>query len=315
MPRSVRLGITLGDINGIGPEIVLKALRKRWPAHVEFVIYGAMQALVAEGRKKSLCAVDECGEGRLKPAPGQIRVDASRAAMTWIRCAVEDALLGRIDGVVTAPICKEGLMKAGFTWPGHTEYIASLADVKQFGMLLTGGPLAVLLATRHLPLRLVPGTLTSADIVEHICMLESGLRWLGRRKPQIGVCGLNPHAGDGGVLGREDEAVIRPAVRKAAARNIMVEGPLAADTAFYHAYHGRYHGLVAMYHDQGLPPLKMIAFDSGVNITLGLPFVRTSPDHGTAFDLAGSGKAQAGSMISAIETAIKLAGKRNPWRT
>jgi 4-hydroxythreonine-4-phosphate dehydrogenase len=180
-------------------------------------------------------------------------------------------------------------------------------------MMLFGGPLRVTLATRHVPLTHVSKKLTTAGILETIVMTGEALPWLGCRKQRIAVCGLNPHAGDGGKIGREEITVIAPAIRKAKKKGFDVTGPVPADTVFHQALKGKYDAVVAMYHDQGLGPLKMLAFDSGVNVTLGLPIVRTSPDHGTAFNIAGKGAANPESMIEAIKWAVQLARRKNPW--
>lgn len=215
--------------------------------------------------------------------------------------------------MVTAPICKEGLQQVGCPYPGHTEMIAALTGTQRFGMMLAGKNLRVMLATRHLPLRAVPDALSLPLVLDAIRLTAETLRWLGLPRKAIAVCGLNPHAGDGGVLGSEEAGIIQPAIETAKAEGIDVAGPLPADAVFFEALKGRYDAVVAMYHDQGLGPLKTIAFDCGINLTVGLPIVRTSPDHGTAFAIAGTGTASPDSMIAAIEMAITLAGKTNPW--
>jgi 4-hydroxythreonine-4-phosphate dehydrogenase len=220
---------------------------------------------------------------------------------------------GGLDAMVTAPICKEGFHKAGIDVPGHTEMLADLTGTKRFAMMLFGGPLRVVLVTRHLPIKDVSKHLTRRRVLEAISIAGEALPWMGWKKPSIGVCGLNPHAGDGGEIGREEIAVIAPAIRDARALGFNAIGPVPADAIFHKAFKGEFGAVVAMYHDQGLGPMKMIAFDSGVNITLGLPIVRTSPDHGTAFDIAGKGIANPASMIQALLWARKLARRKNPW--
>jgi 4-hydroxythreonine-4-phosphate dehydrogenase len=216
--------------------------------------------------------------------------------------------------MVTAPICKEGLKKAGFSMPGHTEYLAECCGTSRFAMMLIGGPLRVLLVTRHLPLRRVADAVTRENVRGAIAIAAEALPWLGCSKGRIGVCGLNPHAGDGGAIGDEEQRIIRPAVMAMRRRGIPAEGPVPPDVMFYQALHGQYDVVVAMYHDQGLGPLKMLAFESGVNVTLGLPMVRTSPDHGTAFDIAGTCRADATSMSAALKLAGKLSARTNPWK-
>jgi 4-hydroxythreonine-4-phosphate dehydrogenase len=234
--------------------------------------------------------------------------------VAWIRAATDAALNGALDGVVTAPISKAGLARAGIAFPGHTEMLAAWTGARRYAMMLMGGGLRVVLATRHIPLAAVPKRLNAAAIVEAASMAAGALEWLGVKNRTIGVCALNPHAGDGGLLGFEEERVIKPALRQLRRRGIRVEGPVPADVIFYQALRGRYGAVVAMYHDQGLGPLKMLAFENGINLTLGLPIIRTSPDHGTAFDIAGQGIANPDSMIAAIEAAAELARRPNPWR-
>ncbi|MEN7972610.1 MAG: 4-hydroxythreonine-4-phosphate dehydrogenase PdxA [Verrucomicrobiota bacterium] len=320
-----RIGITIGDINGVGPEVALKAVaRGRWPADVRFVFIGSEQVvreqakamkipvsrriefLPAQGRQECLPPV--------KWHPGKIRVDASRMAEQAIRTAVEGCLSSELDAMVTAPICKEGFHKAGVKVPGHTEYLAELTKTKNFGMMLMGGGLRVMLVTRHIPISEVSATLTKKNIREHIELTGEALNLFGIKNGKIGICGLNPHAGDGGVLGREEIGLINPAIRAARKKGFNVSDAVPADTIFYEALRGDYDAVVAMYHDQGLGPLKMIGFDEGINVTLGLPIIRTSPDHGTAFGIAGQNKASAKSMKNAIALAIEMAGKKNPWK-
>jgi 4-hydroxythreonine-4-phosphate dehydrogenase len=182
-------------------------------------------------------------------------------------------------------------------------------------MMLMGGPLRVVTVTRHVPLAEVSNRLTRREIAEAIRLTDDALPWLGCRRRRIGVCGLNPHAGEGGDIGREEITTIAPAVRAAQRRGANVAGPIPSDVIFYQAVNGAYDAVISMYHDQGLGPLKMLAFEEGINLTLGLPIVRTSPDHGTAFDIAGKGKANPSSMVAAMRLACELAGKPNPWRS
>jgi 4-hydroxythreonine-4-phosphate dehydrogenase len=316
MRRPVRIGITLGDVNGIGPEVALKAAHKLACPDLEIVFIGSELIVREQARTLGLQAPplwDPAPQFRPRWSPGRVRRDASEAAAAWIRAAVKACQSGRFDAMVTAPICKEGLHKAGIQAPGHTEMLAALTGTRRFAMMLFGGPLRVVLVTRHLPLADVPAAVTKGRVMEAIRITGEALPWLGCRRARIAVCGLNPHAGDGGELGREEIDVIDPAVRKARRQGINVVGPVPADAVFYHAVKGKYDAVVAMYHDQGLGPLKMLAFDVGVNVTLGLPIVRTSPDHGTAFDIAGRNKADPSSMIEAIRWAAKLARRKNPW--
>ncbi|MDD3275948.1 MAG: 4-hydroxythreonine-4-phosphate dehydrogenase PdxA [Kiritimatiellales bacterium] len=299
---SIRIGITCGDVNGIGPEIARKAVSKVWN-DVEFVLIGP------------------AGDGTWNIpfngniTPGKITAEASRTAVAAIERAVRGCLDGELDAMVTAPICKEGLKRAGVNYPGHTEMIAELTGTKRYGMMLMGKGLRVTIATRHLPLREVADALTKENILEAIELTGEALDRFGFKNGRIGVCGLNPHAGDGGALGDEEATIIAPAIEAARAKGFNAIGPVPADVIFFQTLEKQYDAVVAMYHDQGLGPLKMHAFDCGVNLTLGLPIVRTSPDHGTAFDIAGKEVAKPDSMIAAIETAIQLAQRSNPWTT
>ena len=222
------------------------------------------------------------------------------------------SLRGELRGVVTAPVNKESIIKLGAPFTGQTELLSDLAGAKRTAMMLLGADdrdrwLRVALVTTHLPLRDVADRITGEKIVQTIELAARACRDLGLPRARVAVCGLNPHAGEGGQMGTEEITTITPAVERARANGFDVEGPIAADTLFYYAFRGQYDAVVAMYHDQGLAPLKMIGFESGINWTLGLPFIRTSPDHGTAFNIAGQNKAHAGSMIAALNLARKLA--------
>lgn len=314
-----RIGISIGDVNGIGPEVTFKAIVEgNWPDSMEFMLYGSVTAMKRQARAMKLplpesvhlrdVGIDVAWD------PGKISVDASRAAATAVRRVVEGCLSGDLDAMVTAPICKEGFHKAGIHAPGHTEYLAELTGTSRFGMMLIGGGLRVMLVTRHIPIAEVPAALTRNNIGEAIELTGQALELFGLTNGKIGVCGLNPHAGDGGVIGREEIELINPAIGAARKKGFNVSDAVPADTIFYQALNGQYDAVVAMYHDQGLGPLKMIGFDEGINVTLGLPIIRTSPDHGTAFGIAGKNQASPKSMISAIALAVDLAGKPNPWK-
>lgn len=326
--RATVLAITLGDAGGIGPEVALRAaLQSRWPGRLRLVLVGARSVadaaadLIGAARPPSWSpgsepppvSVWEPQPIHLKIISGRPSVTAARAAASWIEAAVEGCLCGLFAGMVTAPICKEGFDMAGIPYPGHTEMLAALTGTRRYAMMLAGGPLRVVLATRHLPLARVPAAVTGEAIREAVELTWESLPWLGCPRGRIAVCALNPHAGDGGLLGREEAEVIGPEIRALRRRGMDVEGPVPADVVFYQARLGRYAAVVAMYHDQGLGPLKMLAFDRGINCTLGLPIVRTSPDHGTAFDVAWTGRANPRSTIEAIRLAATLAGRHNPW--
>ena len=311
------MGITIGDVNGIGVEVILKALvYGRWSQEMEFVLLGS-EAIVrkqAEAMKIPLSRrirFHDVGEAAWKP--GRLRVDASRLAVAAIEEGVKQAVTGQLDGLVTAPVNKLGFQRAGVDAPGHTELLAKLTGSSRYGMMLVGGGLRVMLATRHLPLKEVSSAISKAVVREAVELAYEGLGWLGVSPRSIGVCGLNPHAGDGGALGMEEKTILNPVLRALAKKGIPVSMALPADTLFHQAMRGEYQAVVAMYHDQGLAPLKMVGFDEGINLTLGLPIVRTSPDHGTAFGLAGEGVASAKSMREAIRLAVYLADRKNPW--
>lgn len=332
MNKSLVIGITAGDINGIGPEVALRAMHACGNRNVKLVLIGSAPVL-KKITKRARLSETESFIGSLPtraelprraiwdpipdviPAyqPGRCRTDASRAAAEWIRVAAEMCLDDRLDAMVTAPISKEGFQAAGINVPGHTEMLAKITGARRFAMMLFGRQLRVTLVTRHIPLSRVAKALNPEKISEAIELTAFALPWLGARRARIAVCGVNPHAGDGGKIGREEIEIIEPVVKQCRARGIHVIGPLPADSVFYRAIHSEFDAVVAMYHDQGLAPLKMIAFDSGVNVTLGLPIVRTSPDHGTAYELAGSFRASPASMSAAIKWAIKLAQRPNPW--
>jgi 4-hydroxythreonine-4-phosphate dehydrogenase len=327
------LGLTLGDPAGIGPEVMVKAafdstlnpawvrvligsplLIRHWCRRLHHPLPPAWQP----GSGLALASVVQWDPGPVLdafPPPGQCRAAGARAAVSWIRAAVQAGLAGELHGMVTGPINKAGLHRAGVDYPGHTEMLADWMGARQVGMLLMGGGLRVVLATRHLPLAEVARRLKGESIEEAAVLLSQGLQWMGVRKQEIAIAALNPHGGDQGVLGREEQTVIEPAIRRLKRAGYSVVGPIPADVLFYQARRGRYGGVVAMYHDQGLGPLKMLAFDSGINITLGLPLVRTSPDHGTAYDIAGRGVASARSALMAVRLAGRLARRPNPWRT
>jgi 4-hydroxythreonine-4-phosphate dehydrogenase len=285
------IGITLGDCAGIGPEIVDLALKSgRLPDSAEYKIIG----------KYPDCSL------------GQPTVETARAAAGALEEAVTLARRGELDAVVTGPIHKARMYAAGFKFPGQTEFFAERCSVKNFAMCLTGGKLTVALVTAHIPLSEVPRALKQSEIVRVGLLLMDFLRCRSTNAPRVAVAGLNPHAGESGKLGREEIEIIAPAVAelqsKIENRKSKIEGPLSPDTVFHRAAEGEFDAVLCMYHDQGLIPLKLHAFHSGVNVPLGLPFLRTSPDHGTAFEIAGKRIARPDSMIAAITLAGDLAG-------
>jgi 4-hydroxythreonine-4-phosphate dehydrogenase len=284
-----RIGITLGDCAGIGPEIVDLALKSgRIHDSAEHVVIG----------RQPNCR------------PGEPTLETSRAAAAAMEEAITLARRGEVDAVVTGPVHKARLYEIGFKFPGQTEFFADRCGVKNFAMCLTGGKLTVALVTAHIPLRNVAPALKQSEIVRVGLLLAEFLRSRDKTEPRIAIAGLNPHAGESGKLGREEIEIISPAITalKSEIRNPKSEitGPHSPDTVFRRAIEGEFDAVLCMYHDQGLIPLKLHAFHSGVNLTLGLPFPRTSPDHGTAFDIAGKGIAQSDSMIAAINLAVEL---------
>ncbi len=330
--RSPRLGITMGDAAGIGPEVIVRALVGRGvPRSTGFVLYGSPDVFRSAARRAraalkieaihnaheatqlddEIGCVDPTRLRRRRAGTGRVDAALARAAMACVRAAVRDALAGELDAVVTAPINKTGLHRAGLPHAGHTEFLAAEAGAPHVAMMFVGGGLRVVLATIHEPLERAVKMITAARVRTTIELLHDALeRSFGVAAPRIGVCGLNPHAGEGGLLGTQDAKQIAPAVRRARARGLDVMGPLPADTLFARHRHGEFDGVVAMYHDQGLIPVKLLAFDSAVNVTLGLPFIRTSPAHGTAYDIAPRFVADPSSMEAAIRLAARLARRR-----
>ena len=299
---TARLAVTLGDPRGIGPEIVRAALAREVAAEVTVV---GPEDLIAD-----LPAHRRIGVGRWEGGSGERAEDrprtmrAGKLAGHAIEMAAKLAHEGEVDGVVTAPIEKRACHLAGFTYPGHTEWLGALAGGVETAMMLASDRLRVVLVTTHIPLRDVPIVLTTDKIVRvgRITMKALGERF-GIAAPRLALCALNPHAGEGGLFGDEDERILRPA-----ATQLGAAGPFPADTVFVRAMRGEFDAVLAPYHDVGMTAIKVASFGEAVNVTLGLPFVRTSPDHGTAFDIAGSGKAEWGSMRRAIELAAELAG-------
>lgn len=332
----------MGDPGGIGPETALKAVcHSKWPGSIRFILIGKKQVWLKYARRLRLprpavCQdIKETGKNMISiwdPPPDAIPLPPGAGAkqtewragktgksegffsLLWIRAAAAGCLDRTFSGMTTGPICKRSIQAAGCPFPGHTEYLAHLAGCRRTAMMLIGGPLRVVLVTTHLPLAAVPGALTRRNIIETADMAVLGVKWLNLRPKNIGICALNPHAGENGLLGNEERTMIAPAIRQLRRRGMAAEGPVPADAIFYQAMRNKFGAIVAMYHDQGLGPLKMIAFERGVNLTLGLPFVRTSPDHGTAFDIAGRKKASPTSMIAAIKLAVRLAQRPNPWK-
>jgi 4-hydroxythreonine-4-phosphate dehydrogenase len=289
-----RIGITAGDPAGIGPEIARKAMGDpRVLGACEPLYYGAQESFT----------------------PGVLSADAGRAAYETIVRAVRDAESGGIQGIATAPINKEALALAGLPWRGHTEMLAELTHARRVAMMFWSEKLRVILATIHIPLASVPAALTVESVTDIIELTHHELPRFGIRRPRIALAGLNPHAGEHGVLGREETDVLEPAVARNAKAGIDISGPFPGDTIFLRAMRGEFDAVIACYHDQGLIPVKMAAFGQAVNVTLGLPIIRTSVDHGTAFDIAGKDIADPESMVQAVLLAAKLAGANGSGAT
>ncbi len=281
-----RIGITAGDPAGIGPEIARKAMKdERVRAICEPLFYGP----------------------RHQFEPGVLSADAGHAAYETIVRAVRDAEAGGIQGIATAPLNKEALALAGLPWRGHTEMLAELTHSQRVAMMFWSEKLRVVLATIHIPLARVPSALTIGSVIAIIDLTHRELPRFGIARPRIAMAGLNPHAGEHGVLGMEETDVLEPAVARSVAAGIDISGPYPGDTIFLRAVHGEFDVVIACYHDQGLIPIKMVAFGQAVNVTLGLPIIRTSVDHGTAFDIAGKDVADPESMVQAVLLAAKLA--------
>lgn len=323
----ITLGVTLGDVTGIGPEVALKAVRRPEFAGAALVLLGDPGTLRRWAASDGTTGPLPLWPGPAAAGPGlwSLPVGAAlpdtlpagdpracAAALESLRDGAHRCLRGEWDGLVTAPVNKEAILRTGIPFTGQTEFLTGIAGHPETAMMLLGTDdrgrwLRVALATTHLPLKDVPGALTSESLERVIRLASDACIRLGLPRRRVAVCGLNPHAGEGGLMGGEELEIIRPAIHRARQQGFEVDGPWPADTLFHQALHGSCDAVVAMYHDQGLAPLKLVAFDTGVNWTLGLPFVRTSPDHGTAYDLAGRGMARPDSMASAIRLALQLA--------
>ncbi len=323
-----RIAITMGDAAGVGPEIVMKALAHRvvYEDCCPFVVGDAVRLAEAghiAGMGLALRIIADAGEARFEPGTvdcldlkllppglpfGMISAAAGHAAHEYVRVATELALAGKIEGLVTAPLNKEALQAGGHDFLGHTELLAALTHTPEVSMMLTGPGLRVILVTSHMGLIAAVAAIEPGLVERTIARGREVLLKAGITRARIAVCGINPHAGENGMFGEgEEESKIVPAIAATQARGWDVHGPLPADTLFYRARRGDFDMVVAMYHDQGLGPVKVLGLELGVNITVGLPVIRTSVDHGTAFDIAGTGKADERSLLCAIDAAIALA--------
>ena len=281
-----KIGITWGDQAGVGPEVIQKALvSKNWGDDTEIILIGDL----------------------INATPGKPNLQTAEASLDALEKGAALLKSGEIDAIATAPVAKEWLHKIGFTYPGQTEFFADRLDCSNYAMCLTGPSLTVAIVTIHIPLHEVPKVLSTSEIVRIGSLLAQFCERKNKRPARIAVCGLNPHAGENGAFGNEDIERIIPAIEQLNGSSERFFGPFPPDTIFRPAVDGHYDAVLCMYHDQGLIPLKLLDFDTGINTTLGLPRARTSPDHGTAFDIAGTGKASHQSMANAIQLAIDLA--------
>ncbi|MBA7523998.1 D-erythronate 4-phosphate dehydrogenase [subsurface metagenome] len=327
-----KIVITMGDSAGVGPEVIVKALSLPETYKIcQPIVIGDAKVLASVLQfSKSLASE---GELRLNPIkdirkarfnygvidlfdlgnididrlkPGKVDPMCGKATFEYIKKGSEIVKNGGAEGMVTAPLCKKSMEDAGFSYPGHTELLAELTGTKDFAMMLVGGNLRVVLVTRHLPLKEVASSLSKQKVLLAIRLGVEAMKALGIDSPKVGVCALNPHAGEWGILGKEEIETIIPAIEEARKEGIAINGPLPSDKGFYDTAGGRYDLAIAMYHDQGQVPVKLLSYTKSVNVTLGLPFVRTSPCHGTGFDIAGQNKANPQSFIEAIKLAAKL---------
>lgn len=322
--------ITMGDPTGIGPEIIVKALLEGQLDQFARPLLVAGDRAVLQRATALFAAKARISEGsltvngkslRLKSLTdlpiadlkyGQPDKQCGRAMATYIDWAADQCLSGEAAGMVTAPINKKAINDAGIDFPGHTEMLADRCGVERVVMMLAGDKLRVCMVTTHMPLAAVAAKLSIVEICETIRITDNSLRCqFGIKNPRLAVLGLNPHAGESGLFGDEEQQIITPAIDQAKAEGIDASGPHSADTLFHFAIAGHYDAVICMYHDQGLIPLKLLHFEDGVNVTLGLPIVRTSVDHGTAYDLAGNGKASCASLVAAIRMAEQMTKKSN----
>lgn len=331
--NKIILGITMGDPAGVGPEIILKALSQpnKLAEDCVAVVIGSVEVLRFFAERLNinvdLKTITDKDLSSLNSSPGciwvlepqvillppvetilgQVTAEAGLASFRYITTAIRLVTTDLIDAIVTAPISKAAWHKADINFPGHTEMLAHYSDTKDFAMMLVGGGIRVVLATIHLPLAQVPRAISPQKLSRLIHLVNKFMPYFGlEMPPRIAVCGLNPHAGEDSLLGSEEQELIIPVIKKAREEGVNVFGPYPADTIYYRMLQGEFDVIIAMYHDQGLIPIKTLDFHGGVNITIGLPFIRTSVDHGTAFDIAGKGIARPDSLLSAIRLAGEL---------
>lgn len=322
------IAVTMGDPAGIGPEIIIKALAEGELSGTPAVVVGCaatFRRILALGITPAaeLRIIDDVSQAHFAPGvinvidepladpqalvPGKVQKEAGDLAYRCVKRATELAMAGHVHAIATAPLNKEALHSAGHIYPGHTELLAKLTGSRDYAMVLYTDKLKVIHVTTHIALRKFLDTLNAGRVETVIQMADTFLRRVGYENPRIAVAGVNPHAGENGLFGDEEIRIVGPSVEKMKAKGINVAGPCPPDTVFLQTYEGMYDMVVAMYHDQGHIPLKLMGFYDGVNITAGLPFIRTSADHGTAFDIAWTGKAKSESMAISIQLAVQLA--------
>ena len=329
-PRPI-VAVTMGDPAGIGPEIIIKALSLAEVQRISRpVVIGDITTLnnalkfskVAPVILNEIKRLDDAkfemgtinvlnmdNVEQSKVKLGKISAEAGRAAIKYVEKAIDLALDEKVDAITTAPINKEAVHKAGYKFDGHTELLAHRTKTEKYAMMFLSDSIRVILVTTHIPLSRVSKEIDKKKVLDTIKLAHKEVEKLIGKTPKIGVAGLNPHAGENGIFGDEDEKIIRPAVEEAKKLGMNVKGPISADAIFYLANVGMFDIVVAMYHDQGLIPLKLLSFNKSVNVTVGLPIIRTSVDHGTGFDIAGKGWANPGSMVQAIKAAVLLSQK------
>lgn len=325
---SIRIAISIGDFNGVGPEVIIKTLRRGDLQNFTPVVIGCASiideylallktdlsyhvAASPDQIKESEVNILQIADEPVEVKPGKLTPVAGKLAMEAVEKGIELCQTQQADALVTAPISKEAIHKAGYQVPGHTEFLAEKTGSADFMMMLVSGSLRVGLATVHVPLMQVPSLLNEEEIIRYLHIMNRSLHTdFGITEPEIAILGLNPHAGDGGVIGSEETEYITPAIQKMQFDGLNVKGPFPADSFFGSGRYKAFDGILAMYHDQGLIPFKTLSFGKGVNFTAGLPIIRTSPDHGTAFSIAGKGKADEGSFSSAFTLAKEMARNR-----
>lgn len=310
-----RIAITMGDPAGVGPEIIVKAFAQEDIYKICAPLVIGDKAIIKEVINVTGIDFDPDNieilnlnaiKNPSKLKKGMPSEESGKAAYSYIKKAVELYNLGVIETIVTCPISKWAIKMAGLPWNGHTDMLAELTETENYAMAFYSEALKIVLATIHVPLKDVPYLIKKEKVINSIFFANKACAMLQIENPHIAVCGLNPHAGEEGMLGREEIEEIAPAIKEAKALGINVSGPYPADSIFWRAYNGEFDIVVAMYHDQALAPFKLVAFEKGVNFTMGLPFIRTSPDHGTAYDIAWQGKASPTSLIEAIKLAARM---------